>query len=320
MEQCSTHTIVKSSRAYDERVRYWHKKKGLSLEEATMMASRKDDMQKLPVRSIKTFMRPRLQTKPKLRPVVAKPDYSTFTPTEPTDEQVQEVLSKLYETGQATLLNSSGQVVRPEQFKSPANQQSRDAEEIRKLITLGFPAIVVAASSSLLISASIKALGFTIEGVTTAILLEIGILTLAIARAQSRLMGLLFRLGALALVILSFFLLHTTANHEHHSRIAQVTGTDSRVASLEATKKVLIAKLDQLPATHRTSTNELLSQINANDLKIEAARKAVEGAGKVEVLEHQFWVQTALRLALLALNVFFAHRFIAQLRSEGILS
>jgi hypothetical protein len=163
----------------------------------------------------------------------------------------------------------------------------------------------------------VKALGYTAEGFAMAMLLEIGIITLSVASAKSLYSLLAMRGSAFALALLSFLLLHNNADQAHHAEIASMTENDSRVRSLESIGKSLEITLSELPATYTTGRDKILNSINQNMEKIAAARAAAANSSDFETLQQSFTVKIFTRVALLLLNVFFAHRVVVQLR-EGL--
>jgi hypothetical protein len=320
MEQCSTLDLIKSTRAFEERVRYW-KNKGLTHEEAEVRARKKND-------SHSTLNTPRYLSRrivrhpPKIRPFNSHTNSTQLNIPEPTEEQVQEVLSKLFETGQATLLNEQGQVIRPEKFSNrvePDNTSER--RKGNSVLRVAFPAIQVLATSSLLFFATIKALGgFTLENVAITFVLESGFLSLGLTKSKSEWATAGMRLGAAAIFLLGFFLLHSGANLDHNRQVTQSVSSNDKVSSIKRTKEKLEADLQALPATHRTARNELLGKIEAKQTELDEAQALAMSTGEVGALE-RFWVTLLVtRLTLQLLNVFFGHNLISQMRKEGLLT
>jgi hypothetical protein len=321
MEQCSTQELIRSTRAFDERVRYW-KNKGLTPEQAEFRARKKNELSEnlvLPMLSPKrrshNFFKPR---------AVGSLADSRRKEAEPTQAQIKEVLSKLFESGQATLLNSSGQVIEPTEFKrevTVTNTKRSDSEQIRMVLVLFLPALQVLTSSSLLIAATVKALGgWSLENFSIAMLLETGVLSLFLTQSKCIWKKLAMRCGAIGLVLLGFFLLHTTANADQYRRITQAVSSADDVSSIKKTKDKLDKDLEGLPATHRTARNELLSQIEAWDNKLAAAKATNAQGSGVEALQQIFMSLTLMRLALQLLNVFFGHSLLERLKKEGFLT
>jgi len=317
MDKNSTRALVRATKAFEERVRYWHGK-GLTLAEAEIRAEIKIDHVSKP-RIPRRIPKKRIPIIPQSLAIRGSMESEDSEVPEPTQQQVNDVMERLIGSGQATLLNESGQII-PFKRRSKQSQTSVsfNRDELKTLLNLGFPAIVVLVSSSLLIAATVKAFGYTIEGFAMSILLEIGILTLGVSSAKSLYSLFAMRGAALALALLSFLLLHNNAKKALQFEIASMTSTDGRVASLESIGKSLEKKLDELPSTYTTGRDRIVEALNSNIEKISAARAAAAKNSDVETLQQSFEVNHFTRLALLLLNVFFAHRFVAQLKEEGI--
>lgn len=320
MEQCSTLDLIKSTRAFEERVRYW-KNKGLTHEEAEVRARKKSESPSN-INTPRHLSRRIIRHPPKIRPLNNYINSTPLSIPEPTEDQVQEVLSKLFETGQATLLNEQGQVIRPERFSS--RKEQTDTSESKKgssVLRVAFPAIQVMATSGLLFFATIKALGgFTLENAVITFVLESGFLSLALTKSKSEWATAGMRLGAAAIFALGFFLLHSGANLDHNRQITQSVSSNDKVSSIKRTKEKLEADLQELPATHRTARNELLGKIDAKQAELDSAQSLAMSTGEVGAME-RFWITLLVtRLTLQLLNVFFGHNLISQMRKEGLLT
>ncbi len=325
MEQCSTQQLIRSTRAFDERVRYW-KSRGLTPEEAEIRARKKNEMPSITTAPVSPFKRI-INYPSKHRPInVYGLCLEQEKSSEPTQRQVQEVLTKLFESGQATLLNAHGEVIEPAEFKKGPPLQSAagtrsEAEQLKSAVRLILPALQVIISSGLLMTATVKALGgLTLENLSIAILLETGVLSLFLTQSKSIWSKAAMRAGACALVILGFFVLHSQAHLDHNQWITKSVFGDDRVSSIKQTKVTLEESLKQLPATHRTARNELLAQIEKKQGELDSAQTVAVSGGQVSALEQIFLTWVVTRLALQLLNVFFAHSFIVQLRKEGFLT
>jgi hypothetical protein len=176
-------------------------------------------------------------------------------------------------------------------------------------------------SSALLVYATVRALGGpSVEHFAVAILLETGVISLFLTQSKCIWKKLAMRIGAVCLVLLGFFLLHTTANADQYRKITQAVSSADDVSSIKKTKDKLETDLAELPATHRTARNELLSQIETWDAKLAAAKaNNAQGSG-VEALQQIFMSLTLMRLALQFLNVFFGHLLLERLKEEGFLT
>ena len=179
--------------------------------------------------------------------------------------------------------------------------QKIDLVKLTKQTCLCF---LVLATSSILISYTVDVLGTGLKSWATAIILEIGIIFLAVKKTNTKLQTLSNNLVLASLVSLSFLILHV--------------GNDLKSTQSKNFDRVLTAKLDliedlkstldDLPKNRLTDRQKILDK--ASDLALDIQ----PNTQKSNLADRGNMTSLAARIMLLLLNLIFSHATIESLK------
>ena len=172
----------------------------------------------------------------------------------------------------------------------------------RNYYVLTFLAVNILVSSAILVVFSVDVLGSSPIGWITAILLEVGILSLAVMNPDKRLEYWLVKGCCCFFVVVSFLILHS-GNEANRLNLV----TDGKLARLNI-KLVerLIVNFDNMPSDHTTKKSETLKQA-ANSLMSTATGDTARASNLISLSN------LAIRIVLLMLNLIFVHAFCRQI-------
>ena len=169
----------------------------------------------------------------------------------------------------------------------------------KKIIVLTFLAVVVAISSGILVIFTVEILGEDLVGWTTAILLEVGILSLAVMKPTRSWEWWIVKVICVFFVGVSFYILHagTEKNRQNFVSQDQISQLKIKLAGQ------LMTNAKGMPIDYLTKKNDALklaakelNSVNTGDL---------ERLGDLMVKSN-----LAIRVVLLLLNLIFCHAFV----------
>jgi low affinity Fe/Cu permease len=309
--------VNRATKAFRERVYYW-RKKGLSEDDAVTRASQ--SLSKRHLKSVKSdenleARKPGSQKtwKPENLDDQELPQSPPPPPIiaahEPSQEEVDWEIERLLRSGSVTLVGDGQAKVLP--FKKPENLETRKSgsgDHLAFLVRLVLPVTCTLAASGLLMMKTAAALGGSHEAWVQAVLIEVGITCLSLRRATSVWSFLAYRMAALALVCLSVFLLQTSSLREHAAKVHQVVTSNDRVTDLVGIKESLTAQLAALPVSYVTKREQLTADLKRIADELAIIKKETREGGEVSVLNQVYLAESLIRLALVALSIFFAHQ------------
>lgn len=188
--------------------------------------------------------------------------------------------------------------------KSLPKKPKKNIDKI-KISKLCFFGTVVFAASALLVYFSVEVLGFHTIGWTTSILLEIGIVFLAIATPSNQYEFWFLKVCFVLFVVLSFFILKTG---NETKRLEFISKDKVLTTKMEAIKR-LNESHDNLPDNRITDRQTLLENVAKLSLQLNPTVEGLANLGTNTNL--------ATRCMLLILNLIFSHAFIRTLMENS---
>ena len=168
----------------------------------------------------------------------------------------------------------------------------------------------IAAITGLLITASLESLGFTLEGVVKACLLEAGILYLSLSHTFSFLEWCFKRLFAAALICLSFFILHVGVEEVAIKSTNLALANNKSLELLSGRHKRLSEQYNALPTNYVTKRNELEASLTDIENEMNIVMEKAEDSPATEAIANSSLAENGLRAVLMCLNLFFAHELL----------
>ena len=213
-------------------------------------------------------------------------------------------------------VESSQSVERREKDSNVESSQSVERRETQsaEIGSTVFYALIVAIASWLLISSSLEVFGKGPEGWGKAIILELGILGLAVSKSQfgsslKEIAGFLLSKATLIfLVILSFAVLHTGVESQRSEGLTRAEAKSSTLTDLTAERDRWQKTYDSYAENRVSDRRDAMKEISRLNVEIRAERAAVSKSLDGSVINLKSNTEMMIRAALLLLNIIFGHK------------
>ncbi|MFW7382420.1 MAG: hypothetical protein ACOH5I_26725 [Oligoflexus sp.] len=186
--------------------------------------------------------------------------------------------------------------------------------QISGLVDATFYAVIVAIASWLLISSSLEVFGKGPEGWGKAIILELGILGLAVSKSRwgsslKEMAGFLLSKATLIfLVILSFAVLHTGVESQRSEGLTTAESTSTILAELIAERDLWQKTYDSYAENRVSDRRDAMKEISRLNEEIRKERAALSQSLDGSVVNLKSNTEMMIRAALLLLNIIFGHK------------
>ncbi len=191
---------------------------------------------------------------------------------------------------------------------------SEIAAQSTKIMNAAFYALIVAIASWLLISSSLEVFGNGSEGWGKAIILELGILGLAVSKTKlgsslKEIAGFLLSKATLIfLVFLSFSVLHTGVESQRSEGLTTAESTSTIIADLISERDDWQKTYDDYAENRISDRRDALKKISRLNAEIKAERAAISKSLDGSVINLKSNTEKMIRAALLLLNIIFGHK------------
>lgn len=232
-------------------------------------------------------------------------------------------------------LAKSQSAEQPEQNAERRKAQSADtSHQLVSIASALFCGLIVAIASWLLVSSSLEVFGTGPEGWGKAILLELGILGLAVSklrfgRSLKEKAHFVLTKGTLVfLVFLSFAVLHTGVESQRSDNLNTVKTNNTTLTELTNERDSWQKTYDSYAENRISDRRDAMKEISRLNEAIRAERAAISQSLDSSVINLKSNTEMMIRAALLLLNIIFGHK-LAQtvatvkwppLREEGLVS
>ncbi len=239
---------------------------------------------------------------------------------EPSQEEVRAEVEKLKAQGTFTEIplitysakrsdNLSLRIADSAECRVQSAQNKKQSAEIGGA---AFCALIVGIASWLLINSSLEVFGNGSEGWGKAIILELGILGLAVSKTQwgtslKEMSGFLFSKATLIfLVILSFAVLHTGVESQRTEGLT--TAESTILADLTAERDRWQQTYNSYAENRVSDRRDALKEISRLNAEIRAERADLSQSLDGSVINLKSNTEMMIRAALLLLNIIFGHK------------
>ena len=239
--------------------------------------------------------------------------------TEPSQEEISREVEKLKAQGTFTEIPTI--TYSAERRENPtlklADSAERRAQSKSKSAEIGsaaFCALIVGIASWLLVDSSLEVFGSGPEGWGKALILELGILGLAVSRSQfgsslKEIAGFLLSKATLIfLVILSFAVLHTGVESQRSEGLTSAEAKSSTLTDLTAERDRWQKTYDSFAENRVSDRRDAMKEISRLNVEIRAERAAVSKSLDGSVINLKSNTEMMIRAALLLLNIIFGHK------------
>ena len=238
---------------------------------------------------------------------------------EPSQEEVQREVEKL--KAQGTFSEIPSITYSAERRENPSlkivdspESRAQNKTQSAEIGSAAFCALIVAIASWLLINSSLEVFGNNVEGWGKAIILELGILGLAVSKIQlgstlKEMTAFLFSKATLIfLVILSFAVLHTGVETQRSERLGDAESTSNTLLDLTAERDQWQKTYDSYAENRISDRRDAMKEISRLNAGIRAERAAVSKSLDGSVINLKSNTEMLMRAALLLLNIIFGHK------------
>ena len=209
------------------------------------------------------------------------------------------------------ILTENPFVIANEDHRAQSKTQSAE------LGSAAFCALIVGIASWLLVDSSLEVFGSGPEGWGKALILELGILGLAVSKSQlgsslkEMASFLLTRATLIFLVILSFAVLHTGVESQRSENISTAAATNTTLTELVSERDRWQETYDSYSESRVSDRRDAMKEISRLNSEIRDERVAVSQSLGGSVIHLKSNTEMMVRAALLLLNIIFGHKLAA---------
>ncbi|MFW7382311.1 MAG: hypothetical protein ACOH5I_26175 [Oligoflexus sp.] len=238
---------------------------------------------------------------------------------EPSQEEVRREVEKLKAQGTFTEIPTI--TYSAERRETPALKVADSAEHKAQSKTqsavigsAAFCALIVGIASWLLVDSSLEVFGSEPEGWGKSIILELGILGLAVSKSQfgsslKEIAGFFLSKATLIfLVILSFAVLHTGVESQRSEGLTTAESTSTILTDLTAERDLWQKTYDSYAENRVSDRRDAMKEISRLNEEIRKERAAVSQSLDSSVINLKSNTEMMIRAALLLLNIIFGHK------------
>ncbi|GAB4279537.1 MAG: hypothetical protein Tsb0018_09290 [Opitutales bacterium] len=238
---------------------------------------------------------------------------------EPSQDEVRREVEKLKAQGTFTEIPTI--TYSAERRETPAlkiaDSAERRAQSKSQSAVIGsaaFCALIVGIASWLLVDSSLEVFGSGPEGWGKALILELGILGLAVSGTKlgsslKEMAGFFLSKATLIfLVILSFAVLHTGVESQRFEGLTSAEAKSSTLTDLTAERDRWQKTYDSYAENRVSDRRDAMKEISRLNAEIKAERAAVSKSLDGAVINLRSNTEMMIRAALLLLNIIFGHK------------
>jgi len=192
-------------------------------------------------------------------------------------------------------------------FQEPAKtcQLSGSEQKLADWMKILLLVVAVLTGSSLLVHASVQVLGNTLLGWSKAILLEAGIIILALSRCESWKEMLITKAALIVMIGLSFLVLHTGVERDRTRELKALASDDSELAQLLVLREIAMTDLKGLGPNYKTRRQQLRLEIEGYSADIRSLKDSLQQSAGVSVVQMQNHSEFGLRVVFMVLKSSF---------------
>lgn len=238
---------------------------------------------------------------------------------EPSQEEVHREVEKL--KAQGTFTEIPPITYSAERRENPglkiadsAERRAQSKTQSAEIGSAAFCALIVGIASWLLVDSSLEVFGSEPKGWGKALILELGILGLAVSKTKlgsslKEMAGfLLSKATFIFLVILSFAVLHTGVESQRSEGLTTAESTSSTLTNLNAERDRWQKTYDDYPENRISDRRDAMQEISRLNTAIRKERAAVSQSLDGSVINLKSNTEMMIRAALLLLNIIFGHK------------